>query len=79
MGDLEHHRDRSSIRASKKAFDFYAEHESVYEGLRSDAEVLLIHKMLLARVDAEVSGFIRALTECHIPFQGHNFHLPQQP
>jgi len=73
MGDLEHHRDRSSIRASKKAFDFYAEHESVYEGLRSDAEVLLIHKMLLARVDAEVSGFIRALTECHIPFDEMKF------
>ena len=68
MGTLENHRDRSGINASKKVFDFYAIHEDEFRGLHSGAEVLLVDKMLLARVDAEVSGFIRILSENHIPF-----------
>ena len=68
MGTLGNHKDRSGIIASKKVFKFFAEHEEEYKNLRSAAEVLLVDKMLLARVDAEVSGFIRVLTESHIPF-----------
>lgn len=68
MGTLGNHKDQSGIRASRKAFDFFAQHEDVFKGIKSAAEVLLVNKMLLARVDAEVTGWIRALTECHIPF-----------
>lgn len=68
MGTLANHKDKSGIKASKKAFDFFANNEEYYKGLKSSARVLLVDKMLLARVDAEVSGFIRALNECHIPF-----------
>ncbi|MCR5101319.1 MAG: beta-galactosidase [Butyrivibrio sp.] len=68
MGTLGNHKDRSGIKASKKVFDFYKKNENEYKNLRSAAEVLLVDKMLLARVDEEVSGFIRVLTECHIAF-----------
>ncbi len=68
MGTLSNHKDKSGIKASGKTFDFFAQHEDEYKNLKSGAEVLLVDKMLLARVDAEVSGFIRALSENHIPF-----------
>lgn len=68
MGTLGNHKDRTGINASKKAFKFFAEHEDIFAGLHSKAEVLLVNKPLLGRVDAEVSGWIRALSESHIPF-----------
>lgn len=68
MGTLSNHKDQTGIRASQKAFDFFAEHEDIFLGLHSAAEVLLVDKPLLSRVDAEVSGWIRALSENHIPF-----------
>lgn len=68
MGTLDNHKDRTGIRASQKAFDFFAKNEELYKGMQSDADVLLIDKPLLAREDKEVCGWIRVLTENHIPF-----------
>ena len=68
MGTLGGHKDRTALRASRKAFDFMAAHEELYRGAVSGARVLLIDKPLMGREDKEVSGLIRALTEVHIPF-----------
>ncbi len=68
MGSLGGHKDRSSIDASRKAYDFMAAHEELYRGFTSGAKVLLVDKPLMAREDLEVSGLIRLLTEMHIPF-----------
>ena len=37
-------------------------------GLTSAAKVLLVNKPILARSDPENYGWVRALTESHIPF-----------
>ena len=68
MGTLLNHKDRTGIDASEKAFDFFAENETLFSGMKSDADVLLVDKPLLAREDKEVCGWIRILTENHIPF-----------
>ncbi|MBP3199574.1 MAG: beta-galactosidase, partial [Butyrivibrio sp.] len=68
MGTLGNHKDKSGVKASEGVFKFFAEHEEEYRNLKSTAKVLLVDKPLLARVDAETSGFIRVLTENHIPF-----------
>lgn len=68
MGRLDNHKDRSSFAGTRKVFQFQKEHEELYQGVTSAAETVLIHKNLLARFDKETNGWIRALTECHIPF-----------
>lgn len=68
MGRLDNHKDISCFEGTKKVFRFHKEHEELYKGVTSAAEVVLIHKNLLARFDKETNGWIRALTECHIPF-----------
>lgn len=68
MGTLGEHKDQSGLLASKKAFDFFAKHEDLYQKVTSAAKVLLIDKPLMARVDMEVEGWIQALSEAHIPF-----------
>lgn len=68
MGTLQNHRDRTGIDASKKAFDFFAANEQLFSGMKSAARVLLVDKPLMAREDREVCGWIRVLTENHIPF-----------
>ncbi len=68
MGTIGEHKDRSGLTASKKAFDFFAEHEELYTNVHSVAETLLVDKPLLARMDAEVEGWICGLSEAHIPF-----------
>lgn len=68
MGHLGNHKDRTALTASKPAFTFLKQHEALYTGLTSAAKVLLVNKALMARNDPEVYGFVRALTESHIPF-----------
>lgn len=68
MGRLDNHKDVSCYEGTRKVFQFHKEHEELYAGITSAAEVMLIHKNLLARYDEETYGWIRALTESHVPF-----------
>lgn len=68
MGRLDNHRDISSYQPTKRAFDFHKAHEELFSGLRSAARVLLVHRPMMARIDPEVGGWIKALTASHIPF-----------
>lgn len=68
MGRLDNHRDISSYQPTKRAFDFHKAHEELFTGLQSAAKVLLVHRTMMARIDPEVSGWIKALTASHIPF-----------
>jgi len=72
MGTLGGHKDRSGIDASRKAFDFMAEHEDLFRNTESGADVLLANKPLMGREDKEVSGLVSALTQMHIPFDEAN-------
>lgn len=67
IGRLDNHLDRSGFKRIKKVFAFHAEHEQAYLGLKSKAEVLLkrTHRWVAS---PEEKGWIRTLTECHIPF-----------
>lgn len=68
MGHLDNHKDRTALNASQAAFAFHREHEALYRGLQSAAKVLLVTKPIMARSDPEVYGWVRTLTESHIPF-----------
>ena len=68
MGHLGNHRDQTALTASKPAFDFHKAYEKLYAGLTSAAKVLLVNRPVMARNDPESYGWIRALTESHIPF-----------
>lgn len=68
MGRLDNHRDISGFAPTKRVFDFHRRHEDLFRGLTSAAEVVVVHKGLLALNDPEVYGWIRALSESHVPF-----------
>lgn len=68
MGRLDNHKDLTALNASQAPFTFHKEHEELYCGLQSAAKVLLVTKPLMARSDPEIYGWVRALTESHIPF-----------
>lgn len=68
MGRLDNHRDTSGFAAVRKVFDFHKQHEDLFTGLRSGAEVLVVQKGSMGRNDPEVYGWIHALTQSHIPF-----------
>ena len=68
MGHLGNHKDKTALAASKPAFEFHKKHEEIYAGLTSAAKVLLVNKPIMARSDPENYGWVRALTESHIPF-----------
>ncbi len=72
MGTLGSHRDRSGFAPTKKVFAFHAAHQELYTGLRSAAKVLLLRRGMWQRTDPETAGWIRALTESHIPFDERN-------
>ncbi len=67
IGRIDNHLDRSGFQRIKKVFAFHAEHEQAYLGLKSKAEVLLkrTHRWVAS---PEEKGWIRTLTESHIPF-----------
>lgn len=67
MGTLGNHRDTSSFAPTREVFQFHKKHESYYKDLKSAAKVLVMRKALW-QTDPEVFGWIRALTESHIPF-----------
>jgi len=68
MGRLDNHRDVSGYAPTKRVFDFHQKHEALICGLTSAASVVVVHKGVLALNDPEVYGWIRALTESHVPF-----------
>ncbi len=67
IGRIDNHLDRSGFQRIKKVFAFHEEHEQAYLGLKSKAEVLLkrTHRW---EASPEEKGWIRTLTESHIPF-----------
>ena len=67
MGRIDNHLDRSSFKRIKKVFHFHKENEQAYIGLKNKAEVLLkrTHRW---EISPEEKGWIRTLTESHIPF-----------
>ena len=68
MGRLDNHPDTSGFAPTKKVFQFHAEHEELFTNIVSGAEVMLLRTMNWQREDAEAYGWIRTLTESHIPF-----------
>ena len=68
IGLLENHRDRSTFEPTKRVFQFHKEHEDLFRNMTGRADVLLISNGNWKRNDAECYGWIRALTESHIPF-----------
>lgn len=68
MGHLGNHKDRTALAASRPAFSFHKAHESLFCGLQSAARLLLVRRPVMARTDPEGYGWIRVLTESHIPF-----------
>ena len=67
FGRLDTREDTSAFERVKKVFAFAEKHESIVYGGSSDAEVLLI-KEAYQYPNGEERGWIRALTEQHIPF-----------
>ena len=68
MGTLANHRDTSAFEPTKKVFAFHAAHEELFTHMHSAAETVLVRSGLMARDDPEGYGWIRVLTESHIPF-----------
>ena len=68
MGYLGNHKDQTALAASRPAFVFHQAHEKLFGGLQSAARVLLVRRPVMARTDPESYGWIRILTESHIPF-----------
>lgn len=72
MGTLGNHKDISGFVPTKKVFAFHEAHQELYTGLQSAAKVLLLRRGMWQRTDPETAGWIRALTESHIPFDEGN-------
>ncbi len=67
IGRIDNHLDRSAFQRIKKVFAFHAGQEQAYLGLKSKAEIILkrTHRWVAS---PEEKGWIRTLTETHIPF-----------
>lgn len=68
MGYPGNHRDTSSFEPTRRVFRFHAAHESLFTDLRSAARTVLVRDGALYQEDPEGFGWIRVLTESHIPF-----------
>lgn len=67
MGRIDNHLDRSGFEAIKQVFAFHARNQSYYMGLKNKAKVLLVRNDRWVATEEE-KGWIRTLTESHIPF-----------
>lgn len=67
MGRIDNHQDRSAFGAIREVFGFHAENQKHYIGLKNLAEVLLVRNDRWVATEEE-KGWIRTLTESHIPF-----------
>lgn len=72
MGTLGEHKDKTCFEPTKKVFKFHREHEKLFADLQSAADVLLLRKGMWQRTDPGVAGWIRCLTESHVPFDEMN-------
>ncbi len=68
MGTLDNHRDVSGFAPTKEVFSFHKAHEELYTHMESAAKVVLLRSGNWQRPDPEVNGWVRALTESHVPF-----------
>ncbi len=68
MGRLDNHRDVSSFAPTRRVFRFHQEHEALFSGLTSAAQVAVVRKCGMALNAPETDGWVQALTESHIPF-----------
>ncbi len=68
MGTLDNHRDISSFAPTKEVFAFHKAHEAMYTQMTSAAKVVLLRAGNTQRPDPEANGWVRALTESHVPF-----------
>lgn len=67
MSRLDNHLDRSAYDGVREVFDFHRKNENAYLGLRNLGRVLLRREDRWVATEEE-KGWIRTLTECHIPF-----------
>lgn len=67
MGRIDNHEDRRGFSAVKRVFQFQKAHEQAYAGLKNKAKVLLRRSARWEITDEE-KGWVRTLTERHIPF-----------
>lgn len=67
MSRLDNHLDQSAFRGMREVFAFHAEHEQELLGMKNQARVLL-HRSDRWVATEEEKGWIRTLTEAHIPF-----------
>jgi len=67
IGRFDNRVDRSSFERVKKVFHFHAKHQAEFIGLKSKAKVLMkrVDRWIISE---EEKGWVRALTENHIPF-----------
>lgn len=68
MGRLDNREDRSSFERVREVFNFAKKNEFVYRGLRNLAKVLVLRTGYQIPIPEE-RGWIRILTELHIPFE----------
>ena len=68
LGYPGNHRDRSAFEPTQKVFQFHKAHEELFRHLADASDTLLISNGNWKRNDPECYGWIRALTESHIPF-----------
>ena len=68
IGHLGNHPDVSTFEPTKKVFQFHRKHEELFRYMKDCSEVMLISNGNWKRNDTECYGWIRALTESHIPF-----------
>lgn len=66
IGRLDDHEDKSGYAEVKKVFNFHKKHEKVYMGMKLDAKALVVKTSNLS-TNVEINGWVRALTESHIP------------
>ena len=67
LGRLDNHSDISSFDVTKNVFQFHKEHEKFFSNLVSNAKTIIVRNDMWQR-GAEARGWIRALTESHVPF-----------
>lgn len=67
MSRIDNHLDRSAFAGMREVFAFHADHEKELLGLKNTARVLL-HRDDRWVATEEEKGWIRTLTEAHIPF-----------
>lgn len=68
VGRLDNHPDTSGFAPTRRVFQFHKQHEALFSGLTSGAETVLVQTGDWQRMDDEAKGWVRILTESHIPF-----------